>query len=143
MHLHRKYSIGTFFIGIVVFYLLVPLSLTCSKNGLIEDIPLNGIASLSPKSLHIFPAGLFNPKLAQKGEKDRHSDFEIFLSKIRSILPEDKIAKLMLLENTAESSVGRALCLSRSFRQFRFPLADQSPSPGFQLSYSGLSPPSV
>ena len=138
MDIYRKYRPGALFFVAFTIYLLFPLSLTYNENGLIENVPLNGITPLSPGGLHLFHGWTGNPKLAQKSGR---AAFEVFLCKARTILPEDKAAKLLHLQGVVVFSGYPAILVPLLSRLFGFPADGLKFTKGFNSSYSGLSPP--
>ncbi|HEX8947776.1 MAG TPA: hypothetical protein VF790_02370 [Dissulfurispiraceae bacterium] len=138
MDTSRKYRPSALFFVAFAIYLLFPLSLTYNKDGLIENVPLNGITPLSPGGLHLFHGRAEDPKLAQKSGR---AAFEVFLCKARTILPEDKAQKLLHLQSGVVSPGCPAILATLLSRPFGFPDDGRKFPKGFHSSYSGLSPP--
>ena len=138
MDLLRKHSTRALFFVALAIYLLFPLSLTYNENGLVENIPLNGITHLSYKGLHVFPGWTVDLKLAQGSGR---RGCEAVLCKARTILPEDEVEKLLHLQSIAVLAEYPSTLMFLLTGLFVSPLAGHAALRGFHLSYSGLSPP--
>lgn len=137
MRLSRKYILGVLFFTSFAICLLLPLPVSYSKNSLAGNLRPNRIVPPSSEGPLVFIDRTVDSTFERKSDKGAHSGFNIFLLKLRMILEEDCISKIILLNN-AVKFVG---CHFFSCSQFRFILPVLTPSQGFRFSFSGLSPP--
>jgi|SRR5208283_931103 len=142
MILNRKNIASLLFIAVFVGYVLSPLIFSCTGNSYAGILPLDTKTASSSKGLHILFEKVICFDFTHKESKEDRSGSTIIVRKSRTIIPEDKIAKLTLLHNLSVAEQSHLIIVSASSSPSEF-TNDGTPSDGVYLLSSGLSPPAA
>ena len=136
MSICRKYNIGTMIFVLLAIFLLAHFAVVDSNTDhentrLIKQIPLSSAVS------RVIIDRIAGCAHAHNSVVRSHSDHDIFLPKLRMILDDDWTAKIASPKpDTKITKRPPYLC-----NQFWLMFSGLTPSQGFRLSFSGLSPP--
>ncbi|MGO9612676.1 MAG: hypothetical protein ACLPX5_06550 [Dissulfurispiraceae bacterium] len=142
MTLKRKNIVRLLFIAVFVGYVLSPLMFPRTGNAYAGILSLDSKTACSSKGLHIIFEKVICFNFIHKDSKEDRSGSTIIVRKSRTIIPEDKIAKLTLLNNLSVAEQSHLIIVSASPSPSEF-MSDGTPSNGFYFLSSGLSPPAA
>ena len=142
MRLRGKYNIGVLFLICLAVSLLLPVSVAYSKKDQDQNLPLDRIAALTLLSERQpgFIDRYINSKGLKKSDKSAHTLFGKVVCVRRMIPEEDRITKIILLNNAATF---RGHNFTLYSRRSWFILPVSACPHDFLPAFSRRSPPSV
>lgn len=138
MQIRRKYNIGAALFSSLAIFLLAHFS-GAGGRAVDENSLLDAIVSPPSTVTHMAVYGVPGYASACSGCTKTGAGTEIFFSKLRMAFDEDWISKIFFLNHAPKFAKHSLYFCGR----LRGVLSEPSLSRGFDLSFSGLSPPSL